>query len=88
MDLFQELNKFAEGLEQLRDEVKVQLHLASLESKREWDQAEQQRDHFLVKLNEIAQETKGKPEEMIKKAEMIGEELKSTYQRIKDKLAE
>lgn len=88
MGLFQELNKFAEGLEQLRDEVKVQLHLASMESKQEWDQAEKQRDHFLAKLNEIAQETKGKPEEMIKKAEMIGEELKSTYQRIKDKLAE
>lgn len=88
MGLFQELNKFAEGLEQLRDEVKVQLHLASLESKQEWDQAEKQRDHFLAKLDEIANETKGNAEELIGKAEMIGEELKSTYQRIKDKLAE
>lgn len=88
MDLLQELNKFSEGLEQLRDEVKVQLHLASLESKQEWEQAEKQRDHFLAKLNEITKETSGSKKGLIEKAEMIGEELKSTYQRIKDRLSE
>lgn len=88
MDLFQELNKFAEGIEQLRDEVKIQLHLASLESKQEWEQAEKQREHFLARLDELAKETKSDAEELIGKAEMVGEELKSTYQRIKDKLSE
>lgn len=88
MDLLKELNKFADGLEQLRDEIKVQLHLASLESKQEWEQAEKQRDHFLAKLNEITKETSGSKEGLVEKAEMIGEELKSSYQRIKDKLSE
>ncbi len=88
MDLLKELNKFADGLEQLRDEIKVQLHLASLESKQEWEQAEKQRDHFLAKLNEITKENSRSKEGLIEKAEMIGEELKSTYQRIKDKLSE
>ena len=88
MDLLNELNKFADGLEQLRDEIKVQLHLASLESKQEWEQAEKQRDHFLAKLNEITKETSGSKEGLVEKAEMIGEELKSAYQRIKDKLSE
>lgn len=88
MDLFQELHKFSEGLEQLRDEIKVQLHLASLESKQEWEQAEKQRDHFLAKLKEIPKDTKDNTDDLIKKAEMIGEELKSSYQRIKDKLSE
>lgn len=88
MGLLQELNKFAEGLEQLRDEVKVQLHLASLESKQEWERAEKQRDHFLAELNKISKEASVSKEGLIEKAEIIGEELKSTYQRIKDRLSE
>lgn len=88
MDLHNELNKFAEGLEQLRDEIKVQLHLASLESKQEWEQAEKQRDHFLAKLNEIAKDAKGGADGLIDSAQIIGDELKSAYQRIKEKLSD
>ena len=88
MDLRQELNKFAEGLEQLRDEVKVQLHLASLESKQEWDKAEGQLEQFRTQLEQIATGTRGTTDDMIKKAKIVGEELKSTYQRLKDRLSE
>jgi len=88
MDIKRELNKFAEGVEQLRDEVKVQLHLASLESKQEWDKAEKELDQFRLQLDQITKETKGNTEDMIKKAKIVGEELKSTYQRLKERLSE
>ena len=88
MDLKRELEKFTEGLEQLRDEVKVQLHLAGLESKQEWENAEKQREHFLAKLEQIARESKGNTDDLIGKATIVGEELKATYQRLKDRLSE
>ncbi|MGR9052566.1 MAG: hypothetical protein ACU84J_07960 [Gammaproteobacteria bacterium] len=88
MDLRKELNKFAEGLEQLRDEVKLQIHLAGLESKQEWDKAEEQWDQFQSKVDQITSGAKENAEDLFDKAEMIGEELKSTYQRIKDRLSE
>ncbi|MGR9115271.1 MAG: hypothetical protein ACU85E_05860 [Gammaproteobacteria bacterium] len=88
MDLKQELDKFADGLEQLRDEVKVQLHLASLESKQEWDKAERLWDQFRAQFDQVANETKGNTDDMVKKAKIVGEELKSTYQRIKDRMSD
>ena len=88
MDLKQELNKFAEGLEQLRDEVKLQIHLANLESKQEWDKAENQLEQFRHQLDQFASETQGNAGDMFKKAKIVGEELQSTYQRLKDRLSE
>lgn len=87
MDLKQELNKFAEGLSQLRDEIKIQLHLAGMETRQEWDNTEKQWQRFEQQLEQIAKEGKD-PGHLIDKAKMIGEELNASYQRIKQRLSE
>lgn len=88
MDLKQELEKFAEGISQLRDEVKVQMHLASLESKQEWDKAEKKLDQFRAQLDDITKEARSTSDDVVSKVKIIGEELESTYQRLKDRLSE
>ena len=87
MNIKEELEKFAEGLDQLRDEVKVQLHLASMESKQEWDKAEKEWEQFRLQLDQISGEAKENTDDLIGKAKIVGEELNATYQRLKDRLS-
>jgi len=87
MNISEELEKLAEGLKQQRDEINIQLHLASMEAKDEWEKSEHIWDEFLEKLMEVNDETKETGEQLIHTTKIIGDELKSTYDRIKDRLS-
>lgn len=71
-----------------REEINLKLHLASLEARDEFEQAEKQWQQVKNKAAEIADESKETSEEFIAKAKIIGEELKETYQRITTRLTE
>ncbi|MDO9160900.1 MAG: hypothetical protein Q8N35_06200 [Methylococcaceae bacterium] len=71
-----------------REEINLKLHLASLEARDEFEQAEKQWQQVKNKAAEIADESKETSEEFIAKAKIIGEELKETYQRITKRLTE
>ncbi|MDP3391717.1 MAG: hypothetical protein Q8S48_17315 [Methylococcaceae bacterium] len=71
-----------------REEINLKLHLASLEARDEFEQAEKQWQQVKNKAAEIADESKETSEEFIAKAKIVGEELKETYQRITKRLAE
>lgn len=71
---------FAE-LKQKRDELRVQMHLASKELKDEWDEFEGKWDDFSQKAN-LGATGEGLGEAM----EKLGQELKLGYQRIRDAL--
>jgi len=70
-----------------RDEIKLQLHLASMEAKEEFEKAEKQWVLVKARANEIADDTKETTQEFIAKARIVGEELKDTYHRIKQRLS-
>lgn len=86
MGLMKELEKLAEGLKQQRDEIKVQLHLAGLEAKAEWENTEKQLSLFKEKLADIGDDTKETTEEFVDATKVIGEEIKAAYKRIVDRL--
>lgn len=71
-----------------REEINLKLHLASLETRDEFEQAEKQWQQVKNKAAEIADESKETSEEFIAKAKIVGEELKETYQRITKRLTE
>ncbi|MDD2800851.1 MAG: hypothetical protein PHE96_05270 [Methylococcales bacterium] len=71
-----------------REEINLKLHLASLEARDEFEQAEKQWQQVKNKAAEIADESKETSEEFIAKAKIVGEELKETYQRITKRLIE
>ncbi|MDD5114201.1 MAG: hypothetical protein PHC94_09305 [Methylobacter sp.] len=71
-----------------REEINLKLHLASLEARDEFEQAEKQWQQVKNKAAEIADESKETSEEFIAKAKIVGEELKETYQRITKRLTE
>ena len=86
MDLKKDFDELSNVLKQQRDEIEVQIHLASMEAKDEWQKAEQNWDQFINKLGVITDDTKETSAELIQTTKIIGDELKNTYARISERL--
>ena len=75
-----------EELKQKRDELRVQMHLASKEIKEEWDELEDKMEEFSGKAKQFADDAKlretgsGLGDALGK----LGHELKLGYERIRD----
>ena len=83
-----EFNTLWEKLNSERDELKLKLHLASMDAKDEFEEAEKNWDKLQIKASEIADESKETSDELIAKAKIVGEELKEAYVRISKRLNE
>ncbi|MBM9510994.1 hypothetical protein [Desulfogranum marinum] len=87
MELQKEFDKLVQKVKQERDQVKVKMHLASMDAKKEYEEAEKKWGQVKVKASEIADDTIETSEEVIAKAKIVGEELKETYHRISKRLS-
>ena len=87
MEIREEFDKLMEKLKTERDEINLKVHLASMEAKEEFKQAEKMWGQVKQKASEIADDTIDTSEEYIAKAKTIGEELKEAYNRIADRLS-
>ncbi|WP_024299682.1 hypothetical protein [Methylomicrobium lacus] len=87
MELHEELAKLSETLKQQRDEIRLQLHLASADLKDEWEESEREWGHFKDKFAEIIDESKETSTELLEKTRIVGEELKIAYKNIHRRLS-
>lgn len=88
MELQKEFSELVETLKTERDEIKLKLHLASMEAKEEFDTLDDKWDLVTQKAAEMADDAVDVSEEAIAKAKVVGEELKETYQKLRAKLSE
>lgn len=81
-----DIDEIIEDLKQRRDELRLQIHLASKEVKDEWDELEEKMEEFTGKAKEFAEEAKLKEtgEGLGEALGKLGHELKLGYQRIRD----
>jgi len=86
MDLQKEFEALVGTLKTERDEIKLKLHLASMNVKDEFEDLEKKWDDVSQKAIDIADDSKETSEEFIGKVKIVGEELKETYLRIKSRL--
>ena len=84
----EELNKLVERLKTERDELKLRMHLASMEGKEEFSEAEKKWQHLKAKASDIADDAVETSEDLIAKTKIVGEELKETYKRISERLSQ
>ncbi len=82
VDLKNELDELASTLKQQRDEIELQLHLASMDAKDEWQYAEKYWGQFIDALGIINDDTKEVSTELIHATKVIGDELIQVYKRI------
>ena len=85
-----EFDDLIEELKQKRDELRVQMNLASKELKDEWEDLEEKMGEFTDKAKEFAGDAKlGETGEGVGKAlARVGHELKLGFDRIRDALKE
>lgn len=88
MELKKEFSDLVETLKTERDEIKLKLHLASMDVKDEFDTVDQKWDLVTQKAADIADDAVEVSEDALAKAKLVGEELKETYQRIRARLSE
>lgn len=70
-----------------RDEIIVKLHLASMDAKEEFVEAEKKWGMLKEKMSDIADDSKETSQEFIAKTKVVTEELKDTYRRIIQRLS-
>lgn len=82
-----EFDKLLERLKTERDNLKLKLHLGSMEAREEFDEAEKKWQQLKNKAAEVADDAVETSEEYLDRAKVIGEELKEAYRRISDRLS-
>ncbi len=88
MSLRNEFEGLLDDLDSAREKIQLKMHLASMDAKDEFEEAERQWQQIKNKAAEIADDSKETSEEFIAKAKVVGEELKEAYQRIAKRLSE
>ncbi|MEE4173103.1 MAG: hypothetical protein V2I57_02505 [Xanthomonadales bacterium] len=76
-----DLDSVKQELEQLRDEIKLKMHLASLDAKEEWGGLEKKWDDFNARAD-----LSRAGDDIGSAASLLGEELKQAFKRFKDAL--
>lgn len=74
-----EYDDLISDLKQKRDELRVQIHLASKEAQEEWKELEQKMDDFAARA-ELGRTGEGIGDAL----NQLGQELKRGYQRVRD----
>jgi len=87
MEIREEFDKLVEKLKVERDQLNLKVHLASMEAREEFAEAEKKWDRVKEKAGKIADEAVDTSEEYVAKAKIVGEELKETYKRISTRLS-
>ena len=84
------LDDLLESLRQQRDELRVQMHLAGVEAKQEWERLEKKWTRILAEKSAESKPLREAVEESTKDVsaalEQVAEELKRGYQRIRDSM--
>lgn len=78
-----ELHKLVDTLAQQRDELRVQMNLAKLEARDEWNDLEQKWEDVQNKLNQVrkvADETGG---DVVAAAKLVADEIGRGYERMR-----
>ena len=83
-----DIDEILEDLKQKRDELRVQIHLASKEVKDEWEELEEKMEDFADKAKQFSDDAKLKEtgEGIGDAFGQLGGELKRGYDRIREAL--
>lgn len=88
MSIKEDFENLLDELQEQRDEINLKMHLASMEARQEFEQAEKEWHRLKIKAADIADKSVETSEDFIAKAKIVGEELKDTYHRVGKRLTD
>lgn len=83
MDIKAEIEKTRDALQQQRDEIKVQINLAKLEARDEWESTERQFLALETKIKDITHEASDASREIANSAKQLVDDIQEAYHRIR-----
>ena len=75
--LQQEIDKAVAQLRKLRDEIRVHVHLATLDAQEAWKKLEPNLSELEQKVNQVSEATKSKAQEMLKRFSELRDKVKT-----------
>ena len=85
-DLNDRLHQEAENLRQLRDELRVQLHLGAAEAREVWEGAEKKLEHLEGKLKVLRDQASESAHDVAEAAKLLLSEIADAYKHLKQLL--
>ncbi len=82
----QEYSELTRFLQRERDEVRVKMHLANVDAQDQWHKVEAKWESFRSRAAVVAKVTEQSAKEVGEATQLVGEELKDAYRRIRDTL--
>ena len=86
MTIGQEIDELLNQLRRQRDELKLKVHLFKADASDEWDQAEQNWQHFRAKTRQVGDAAGEAGEGVAEAARGLGREILEGYKRIRKSL--
>jgi hypothetical protein len=75
--------KMLKELKMERDDLKVKLHLLSMDAKEEWNELENKYEKFKAKASEVADVAEDSAGDVVEALKLVGDELREGYNRIR-----
>lgn len=82
-DTKERFEEMVSSLKQMRDELKVQIHLGKAEAKDEWEKLEEKWEELKARGEPVAEAVEESAKDVGSALEVVGGELKAGYERIK-----
>lgn len=82
-DKKEQMEEMLSGLRQMRDELKVKIHLGKAEAKDEWEKLEKKWQEFKAHSKVVGEAMDESAKNVGSALEIVGSELKEGYKRIK-----
>jgi len=78
-----EIDDVLQSIKQLRDELKLQLHLAEAETRDEWEKVESKFEQFRSKADAVRHEMGDASGDVLAALKITAEEIRNGYDRIR-----
>lgn len=87
MGMKEDYFELLEKLKTERDEISLKIHLATMDAREEFEEAEKKWHQLQTRVAAMADEAMETSDEYIDKAKVIGDELKEAYHNITKRLS-
>jgi hypothetical protein len=81
-----DVDRLVGELKQIRDELRVRVHLAKADAKDEWAQLEKKWEHVRARAERVGDVAEDAAEEVGDAISKLGNELKKGYERVRNML--
>jgi hypothetical protein len=85
-DWSKRIEEEVEELRGLRDDLRVQVHLAKMEAQERWEKAEEDWESLEGKLRQLAADSREELHEIGEAARLLASQIRESYRHIRERL--